>query len=156
MDASSLSNITQDEFEKNVELAIQDLPPSPSAITHRPVQPASEISPFAATTPGEEAARPLTFPSLGNTKRFFQRTSNHVSEAVSKPLSAIGKILDGIQHETDEEDVEQQWRSGGVRDREAELQQELRHREDRRRATTPDSPSRRFSHLNLEESSSGP
>lgn len=124
MDASSLSNITQEEFETNVERAIQDLPPSPSAQRTHPL-PAS-MSPFDST-PGEEAARALVFPTLDNTRRFFQRTGNIAQEAVSKPLNAIGKILEGIQRE-DEED-------GGAP----------------RRAATPDTPTRRFAQMDLEE-----
>ncbi|GFZ50888.1 Vacuolar protein sorting-associated protein 9a [Saitozyma sp. JCM 24511] len=141
MDASSLSNITQDEFELNVERAIQDLPPSPSTVTSRPLGP-SEMSPFAAATPGEEPARPLSlstssFQALDNTRRFFQRTGNLAHEAVSKPLNAIGKILDNIQQpgtqsegeEEEEEDeevkeMERKWRAGGERDREAEARLE--------------------------------
>jgi hypothetical protein len=140
MDASSLSNITQEEFELNVERAIQDLPPSPSTVTSHPLGP-SEMSPFAAATPGEEPARPLSlstssFQALDNTRRFFQRTGNLAHEAVSKPLNAIGKILDNIQQpgaqsdgEEEEEDeevreMERKWRAGGERDREAEARLE--------------------------------
>jgi hypothetical protein len=129
MDASSLSNITQDEFEKNVENAIQDLPPSPSAERSR--LPPASMSPFDST-PGEEAARALTFPTLDNTRRFLQRTSNIAQEAVSKPLSAIGKILEGIQRE--DEDV-----SG-------ELETPRKAR-----AATPDTPTRRFAQMELDE-----
>jgi hypothetical protein len=102
MDASSLSNITQDEFETSVERAIRDLPSSP---TSPRVESAgaggSDLSPFA-TSPGEEPARPLTMPTTGaaaldGTKRFFQRTGDAAKEAVSRPLSAIGKILDSMQ-----------------------------------------------------------
>ncbi|WWC90620.1 uncharacterized protein L201_005556 [Kwoniella dendrophila CBS 6074] len=100
MDASSLSNITQAEFEKNVEDAIQELPPSPTASTSRALPPA-DMSPFSAVTSGEEAARPLslttTTQALDGTKRFFQRTGDLAQEAVSKPLSAIGKILSTMQ-----------------------------------------------------------
>ncbi|KAK8854715.1 hypothetical protein IAR55_003454 [Kwoniella newhampshirensis] len=100
MDASSLSNISQAEFEQNVEIAIQELPPSPSTTTARPLLP-TEMSPFAATSPGEEAASPLSLTTslraLDGTKQFFQRTGNLAQEAVSKPLNAIGKILEGIQ-----------------------------------------------------------
>ncbi|WRT68474.1 uncharacterized protein IL334_005450 [Kwoniella shivajii] len=100
MDASSLSNITQAEFEKNVEEAIQQLPPSPSASVTRALPP-TDMSPFSTVASGEEAARPLSLPTtvqaLDGTKRFFQRTSNLASEAVSKPLSAIGKILETMQ-----------------------------------------------------------
>lgn len=127
MDASSLSNITQPEFESHVETAIQELPPSPSsekngsgmqqlsAASFR-TPPAAEkdqgrerrererdsklISPFAAVTPGDEAARPLSMASaqasLEGTRKWFARTGNLAQEAVSKPLNAIGKILEGM------------------------------------------------------------
>ncbi|WVF67435.1 hypothetical protein IAT40_002191 [Kwoniella sp. CBS 6097] len=105
MDASSLSNITQAEFEKNVEDAIQELPPSPSASTSRALPPA-DMSPFSAVASGEEAAKPLslttTVQAIDGTKRFFQRTGNLASEAVSKPLNAIGKILEGMQTVNDD------------------------------------------------------
>ncbi|ORY35512.1 hypothetical protein BCR39DRAFT_563092 [Naematelia encephala] len=123
MDASSLSNISREEFERNVEDAIQELPPSPSATVSRPI--ASEMSPFSATTEGDEPARPLSFPSLDNTRRFFQRTGTQVSDVVSRPLGAIGKIFDGIQKETPE-----------------------------RRPSTPESPSQRFAQLEIDESRS--
>lgn len=129
MDASSLSNITQPEFESHVEAAIQELPPSPSsekngsgmlqlsaASFRTPPAAAAEkdqgrerrererdsklISPFAAVTPGDEAARPLSMASaqasLEGTRKWFARTGNLAQEAVSKPLNAIGKILEGM------------------------------------------------------------
>ncbi|OXG78838.1 vacuolar protein sorting-associated protein 9 [Cryptococcus neoformans var. grubii Br795] len=127
MDASSLSNITQPEFESHVEAAIQELPPSPSsekngsgmlplsAASFRTPAAAEKdqgrerrererdsklISPFAAATPGDEAARPLSMASaqasLEGTRKWFARTGNLAQEAVSKPLNAIGKILEGM------------------------------------------------------------
>lgn len=173
MDASSLSNITQEEFEKNVERAIQDLPPSPSVRTRRPPLP-TEMSPFAATAEGEEPARPLALNSsaaLDNTRRFFQRTGNQVSEAVSRPLSAIGKILDGMQQQTDGsedgsgDELEHKWRAGGARGDEAEMRQSLQDqnfasasvpRRPRRTPQTPDSPSRRFAGLEIADEESEP
>lgn len=77
------------------------------------------MSPFAATSPGEEPARPLSSLNPANfaldTKRFFQRTGNLAQEAVSKPLNAIGKIIEGMQQneETGSEsggDGEDRWR----------------------------------------------
>ncbi|EIW68207.1 hypothetical protein TREMEDRAFT_32532 [Tremella mesenterica DSM 1558] len=159
MDASSLSNITQEEFENNVEAAIQDLPPSPTMSPSKPTGP-SEMSPFAAATPGEEPARALSlstsFPTLNNTRRFLQRTGNLASEAVSKPLNAIGKILDNMQQQDVSEDgsdsdVERSWKAGGSRDGESELRQEQNDsRETPRKQTssrlqqmmTPETPSR--------------
>nr|ODN91886.1 vacuolar protein sorting-associated protein 9 [Cryptococcus depauperatus CBS 7841] len=117
MDASSLSNITQEEFETFVENAIQELPPSPTNEKRRftdqqqpPYTPSggkderrlrdAGISPFAAASPGEEAARPLSMTgaqaSLEGTRRWFARTGNLAQEAVSRPLSAIGKIIENM------------------------------------------------------------
>jgi hypothetical protein len=161
MDASSLSNITQEEFEKNVERAIQELPPSPSTIMSRPLGP-SEMSPFAAATPGEEPARPLalttSFQALDNTRRFFQRTGNLAQEAVSKPLNAIGKILENMQQPEGSEDgsvdeMEHKWRPGGQRDHEAEARHEggstPRSVFRTKRPVTPESPSARFARLGI-------
>ena len=180
MDASSLSNITQEQFESNVESAIQDLPPSPSSRLRRTLAP-SEMSPFAPSTPGEEAARPLSlstsFTALDNTKKFFQRTGSTVSEAVSKPLNAITKIFDGMQQEeegstsgrsndgdsNDGEGAERRWRAGGERDRESEQRQfgetlstPRQITQSGSRAETPDSPSRRFAQLGLSPDSQPP
>ena len=160
MDASTLSNITQDEFERNVEEAIQDLPPSPSSTMSRHLGP-TEMSPFGPSTPGEEPARPLSlstsFPALDNTKRFFQRTGNQVQEAVSKPLNAITKILDNMQQEGSEsgDEAEQSWQAGGSRDQEADLRHDMLHQQTpparlgSRQAFTPDSPTRRLAQLGL-------
>jgi len=123
MDASALSNITQEEFESNVEQAIRELPSSPTSprVESAPGTGGSDMSPFA-TSPGEEPARPLTMPAtaaaLDGTKRFFQRTGDAAKEAVSHPLSAIGKILETMQaaaesesgeDDSDDERDRQQW-----------------------------------------------
>lgn len=139
MDASSLSNITQEEFETNVEKAIQDLPESPSSPRARSSLPTSDMSPFA-TSPGEEPAQQLALPAtaaaLDGTKRFFQRTGDAAKEAVSRPLSAISKILENMQQqgydsesgdEDDGEHVVGQWAPGGSRDREAEARSSAHH-----------------------------
>lgn len=151
MDASSLSNITQDEFEKSVEIAIQELPPSPTRHM-RPLAP-TDMSPFSPSTPGEEPARPLTlstsFPALDNTKRFFQRTGNQITESVSKPLNAIGKILDTMQQDDGSESGDETERSTN--------DDRLRTPQRRdRRALTPESPSRRFAALGLSPESQPP
>lgn len=99
MDATSLSNITQEEFEHNVEKAIQQLPESPSSPRARSTISEASMSPFA-TSPGEEPARQLALPAtaaaLDGTKRFFQRTGDAAKEAVSRPLGAITRILDNM------------------------------------------------------------
>ncbi|WVQ95022.1 hypothetical protein IAU59_002114 [Kwoniella sp. CBS 9459] len=156
MDASSLSNITQAEFERNVEDAIQELPPSPSASTSRALPPA-DMSPFSAVASGEEAAKPLslttTVQAIDGTKRFFQRTGNLASEAVSKPLNAIGKILEGMQTASDDRSEDgSATGSGEERSPERRPRAEVPTPSSRdvfwsrrapfNRATTPESPSR--------------
>uniref|UniRef100_A0A0W0FZ78 Guanine nucleotide exchange factor vps9 n=1 Tax=Moniliophthora roreri TaxID=221103 RepID=A0A0W0FZ78_MONRR len=83
MDHTSLSNITQEEFERNVEDAIQALPAS------------EQSSPHA----GEESAQPLSLPAppptnpaqlLGeDARRLLQKTG----DTISKPLNAISRIF---------------------------------------------------------------
>ncbi|WWC71493.1 uncharacterized protein I206_105451 [Kwoniella pini CBS 10737] len=155
MDASSLSNITQAEFEKNVEDAIQELPPSPTASTSRALPP-TDMSPFSAVTSGEEAAKPLslttTVQALDGTKRFFQRTGNLAQEAVSKPLSAIGKILETMQSPSD--DQSEDGSEGEEEEEEADSSSRdvFRTRTKRsqfNRAITPESPSRNFQGFGL-------
>jgi hypothetical protein len=139
MDASSLSNITQEEFESNVEKAIQELPESPSSPRARATLPTNDMSPFA-TSPGEEQAQQLALPAsaaaIDGTKRFFQRTGDAAKEAVSRPLSAITKILENMQQQgydsesgddEDGEHVTKQWAPGGSRDREAESRASAQH-----------------------------
>ncbi|KAF8809504.1 hypothetical protein BYT27DRAFT_7094447 [Phlegmacium glaucopus] len=101
MDHTSLSNITQDEFEDNVEQAIQALPPSEP---HSPALPFAEaraqsISPHA----GEESAQLLSISAptqslSDDAKRLLQKTG----DTISKPLNAIGRIfseaLDGAEN----------------------------------------------------------
>ncbi|KAF8269758.1 hypothetical protein EI94DRAFT_1724215 [Lactarius quietus] len=123
MDHSSLSGITQEEFEKNVEAAIQTLPSSRS---HSPPLPSSSSSSGSSSPPasstsstirppakpipvpspalsrrqslhaGEEPATPLSLPSI-DARRLLQRTG----DSLSKPLNAIGRIfseaLDGAE-----------------------------------------------------------
>jgi len=102
MDASGLSNITPKEFEENVERAVSEMPPAEPRGTRNPSGPYGVSTVNASlgnTAEGEEPARALT--SLpGNialdTKRFFQRTGEFATEAVSRPLSAIGKMIETI------------------------------------------------------------
>jgi hypothetical protein len=123
MDHTSLSNITQDEFEKNVENAVQELtisrsqspplqssssssgsssPDNPNTVTpSRPPAnpipvPSPSSSPHSSMHAGEEPATPLSLPSI-DARRFLQRTG----DSLSKPLNAIGRIfsdaLDGAE-----------------------------------------------------------
>ncbi|KDN47098.1 hypothetical protein RSAG8_03875, partial [Rhizoctonia solani AG-8 WAC10335] len=107
MDHSSLSNITQEEFEKNVEQAIQALPPSPdpsspamapAVVSSRSIT--SDLSQISSapgpSSVGEESARTLQLPQVAaiaeDTRRFLERTG----ESLSKPLSAIGRIFSEV------------------------------------------------------------
>ncbi|RXW24812.1 hypothetical protein EST38_g1017 [Candolleomyces aberdarensis] len=105
MDHTSLSNIDQAEFEKNVEEAIQALPQS---------EPTSPVTPFAESKirphllssqshVGEESAQPLSLSTPAQSlsddaKRLLQKTG----DTISKPLNAIGRIfseaLDGAEN----------------------------------------------------------
>ncbi|KAJ7576981.1 hypothetical protein C8J56DRAFT_870192 [Mycena floridula] len=106
MDHTSLSNITQEEFENNVEEAIQYLPVSESnSPSIPPSDPSTPFRPVASPHAGEESAQPLSLstpePSSAtfsdDAKRLLQKTG----DTISKPLNAIGKIfndaLDGAE-----------------------------------------------------------
>lgn len=130
MDHTSLSKITREEFEANVEQAIQELPPSPTPSspimpshfpTHMPSS-SSTAPTFSAPTSthfplptsphiGEESARPLVLPTTPfpnpstlaeDTKRFLQRTGDLAQRTIGKPLDAIGKIFVEALEEVDE------------------------------------------------------
>ncbi|KAI6113007.1 hypothetical protein F5141DRAFT_1188210 [Pisolithus sp. B1] len=100
MDHTSLSNITQEEFEHNVEAAIRSLPPS---LPSSPTSPASSLSPsmLASTRSshaGEESAQPLTIrtPSQAHAQSLSEdarRLLQKTGDAVSKPLNAISRIF---------------------------------------------------------------
>jgi len=101
MDHTSLSNITQVEFEQRVEEAIQALPPSEP---ESPAIPNTEPSTPHRASPhaGEESAQPLSLATpnqtfSGDARRLLQKTG----DTISKPLNAIGRIfseaLDGAE-----------------------------------------------------------
>ncbi|TBU34047.1 hypothetical protein BD311DRAFT_773928 [Dichomitus squalens] len=105
MDHTSLSNITQEEFEKNVEEAIQSLPSTGSQTPERGFTPGpgsgSSTPPVATSTSsahaGEESAQPLSLPTPAQTlsedaRRFLQKTG----DTISKPLSAISRIFNEV------------------------------------------------------------
>ncbi|KAG8705815.1 hypothetical protein FRC08_001442 [Ceratobasidium sp. 394] len=107
MDHTSLSNITQQEFETNVERAILALPPSPDPSSPAGAAPivssrstGSDLSQFASasnsSSAGEESARTLQLPQVAaiaeDTRKFLERTG----ESLSKPLNAIGRIFGEI------------------------------------------------------------
>ncbi|KAG9101641.1 hypothetical protein FRC06_002764 [Ceratobasidium sp. 370] len=107
MDHTSLSNITKQEFETNVERAIIALPPSPDPSPPAGAIPivssrstGSDLSQFASasnsSSAGEESARTLQLPQVAaiaeDTRKFLERTG----ESLSKPLNAIGRIFGEI------------------------------------------------------------
>lgn len=110
MDSGSLSNITQPEFETYVEKAIQNLPTDP---TDTPLRGLPRTSGTSTPNPTSNAndlshATDIESPSLIQqpgvslseaTKSFFLRSSNSVERAVSKPLGAIGKILEKFEEQ---------------------------------------------------------
>lgn len=105
MDHTSLSNIDKEEFEKNVEDAIQSLPNSdpnspstPNATPNIRIKHAN-MSPHA----GEESAQPLSIAApmqtlSGDAKRLLQKTG----DTISKPLNAIGRIFSDALDEAEE------------------------------------------------------
>ncbi|KAF7309869.1 hypothetical protein MIND_00359000 [Mycena indigotica] len=112
MDHTSLSNISQEEFEQNVEAAIQSLPADasptlphvlPANFLSTPsrgsVSDATSVSSHSTTSSheGDESAQPLAIstPVQGiqtiseDAKRLLQKTG----DTISKPLSALSRIL---------------------------------------------------------------
>ncbi|KAJ6518926.1 hypothetical protein C8R45DRAFT_949758 [Mycena sanguinolenta] len=103
MDHSSLSNITQEEFEKNVEEALRSLPPTPDSPVVPHVAPVTPTTPSTPQRPvpassssheGEESAQPLAISTPVQTltedaRRLFQKTG----DTISKPLNALGRIF---------------------------------------------------------------
>lgn len=128
MDHTSLSNISQEEFEKNVEVAIQSLPPpSPTIERTAPTRTNTEIqkelpeavTPSAAPASGEESATALQLPTpasfADDTRRFFQRTSSLAQQTISKPLNAISKIFEAFDEDQKKQEQQQQQQQGGDR-----------------------------------------
>ncbi|TCD69504.1 hypothetical protein EIP91_007434 [Steccherinum ochraceum] len=104
MDHTSLSHITQEEFERNVEEAIQSLPTTePHTPSSESDGPLSNVS-LTSSHAGEESAQPLSLSSPNNqtisedARRFLQKTG----DAVSKPLSAIGRIFNEVLDNAEE------------------------------------------------------
>lgn len=120
MDYSSLSNITQEEFEKNVEAAVAKvgtrqpakisasatLAPEPRSPPGKPghYRAVSASDPHAPPSAGEEAARTLSGPTPAgvanfaeDTKAFLQRTGEAarvgLTNSLGKPIGALGKLL---------------------------------------------------------------
>lgn len=100
MDCTSLSNITKEEFEANVESAVAHLPPvspidppSPLRAKAAPTSAAAAVSaaaaPFSTTLDGEEPAAQIT----SGAQTFALDTKRFLAENISRPLNAIGKIF---------------------------------------------------------------
>jgi len=93
MDHTSLSNITKEDFERNIEQAVSELSSAPESAS-RPITPLQNRD---DTFTGDESAQPLRIPSVlpntatiaEDTRRFFQRTG----ETISKPMNMLGKFL---------------------------------------------------------------
>ncbi|KAK7060943.1 hypothetical protein VNI00_000676 [Paramarasmius palmivorus] len=122
MDHTSLSSITQEEFERNVEDAIQALPASEqsspylsssSSSNASSIQPPTRSSSLFSPTSshaGEESAQPLSLPAppptnpaqlLGeDARKLLQKTG----DTISKPLNALSRIfneaLDSLEANT--------------------------------------------------------
>jgi hypothetical protein len=109
MDASSLSNITQSEFETEVEKAIQSLPVDPNDSTLRgaPISPllksahsrnANEALHSTTSeltdTDSPTAITPLSYPDVA--RAFMVKGTESVEAVVSNPLGAIGKIFESF------------------------------------------------------------
>jgi hypothetical protein len=133
MDASGLSNITPEEFERNVAAAIAELPPgSPTDLPRgKSSALASPVTaPFSNTAEGEEPARALTsLPAnfAANTQRFFQRTGELAQDAVNRPLSALANIIDNIASGTGSEDGDSEDEHPGAVARRLRFQQGGNH-----------------------------
>jgi len=93
LDHTSLSNITKEDFERNIEQAVNELSLA-SESTSSPVSPPSSRDDLFV---GDESAQPLRIPSVlpntatiaEDTRRFFQRTG----ETISKPMNMLGRFL---------------------------------------------------------------
>ncbi|KAI0738447.1 hypothetical protein C8Q80DRAFT_1113260 [Daedaleopsis nitida] len=104
MDHASLSNITQEEFEKNVEEVITSLPSTGSQTPERGITLGPErfatpplLSGASTSHVGEESAQPLSLPTPSSTlgedaRRLLQKTG----DTISKPLSAISRIFNEV------------------------------------------------------------
>lgn len=128
MDASGLSNITPEEFERNVAAAIAELPPgSPTDLSRGRSSAALPVTaPFGNTAEGEEPARALTsLPAnfAANTQRFFQRTGELAQDAVNRPLSALANMIDNIASGNASEDGDSEDEPPGAAARRLRFQQ---------------------------------
>ncbi|KAN0063708.1 hypothetical protein ACQY0O_003758 [Thecaphora frezii] len=121
MDYTSLSNITQEEFERNVEQAVQTIPEPESPLIRSgqaetsPRQPSTTLSApshnrtpsstsvTAPNVPGEESAKALPLTPMAasladDTRAFFQRTGEAARAGLGRPMGALGRLInEGIE-----------------------------------------------------------
>ncbi|SPO41336.1 related to VPS9 (involved in vacuole trafficking) [Pseudozyma flocculosa] len=123
MDYTSLSNITQEEFERNVEQAVQAIPEPESPVIRSgpnetpPRMPGSSLfapggqhqrtpsatSVTAPNVPGEESAKALPLTPIAasladDTRAFFQRTGEAARAGFGRPMGALGRLInEGIE-----------------------------------------------------------
>ncbi|KZT07314.1 uncharacterized protein LAESUDRAFT_651751 [Laetiporus sulphureus 93-53] len=108
MDHTSLSSITQEEFERNVEEVIQSLsstePTTPESATPSMARSQTPTTSSASSShSGEESAQLLALPTPAqafgqDARRFLQKTG----DTFSKPLSAISRIFNEVLDNAEE------------------------------------------------------
>ncbi|GAA5944912.1 uncharacterized protein JCM15063_001989 [Sporobolomyces koalae] len=115
LDASALSNITQQEFEHNVAHAVKQLaaeeppPPPPPRTASRPTSPST---PRGTRTDEETLSASLLSPPSSSSqstgvvgaeepddarKNFLLRSTDTVERAMSKPIGALAKIFESLE-----------------------------------------------------------
>lgn len=106
MDHSSLSNITQDEFEHQLEQAVSDLQVEEQQAEARRLvvpQPTSNAESGTSTpvpVDADDAAALRPFQSAARESMdFLTRSSDLAQKTMSKPLNAISKILNDLGQE---------------------------------------------------------
>ncbi|EGG12020.1 uncharacterized protein MELLADRAFT_115110 [Melampsora larici-populina 98AG31] len=110
LDYSVLSNISQEEFESNVEQAISSLPRSPSRSTHPNTHPESNPEPNTSTSSKVNPDHPVRPPLMSGSSSIpdltrtwlFNTVPNLAEKAVSRPLNAIARIVDDLSHDQEE------------------------------------------------------
>lgn len=106
LEHSVLSNITQSEFEFNVEEAIGRLPRSPpeSPDASIPINLSSNPPPISKSETNHPITVPSSSPSIPDLTRswLFTTVPQLAEKAVSKPLNAIARIVDDLASESEE------------------------------------------------------
>ncbi|PCH36296.1 hypothetical protein WOLCODRAFT_140322 [Wolfiporia cocos MD-104 SS10] len=108
MDHTSLSNITQEEFEQNVESSVQSLSSSESETPESPtppmvMSPSIPAGSLPSSHSGEESAQPLALSAPAqafseDARRFLQKTG----DTFSKPLNALSRIFNEVLDNAEE------------------------------------------------------